>query len=171
VSEETATPPPILPVRGRLLGVDYGKVRVGFAVCDADQVMASPLEILTRKNRELDSAAFLRLVKREQAVGLVMGLPLHMDGGMSEQAEEAKKYAEWLVSLSGLPVDYMDERCTTHAAELLMLAAGLTNKQRKERRDKLAAQFILQTYVDVRRNQASRERETEANSLQQQTSD
>jgi putative Holliday junction resolvase len=134
---------------GRLLAVDTGAVRVGLAVCDPDRTVASPLETYTRRSAEKDAAFFARLVKEERIVGLVVGLPVHMNGDEGVKAKEARAYGAWLTTVTGLPVAYHDERCTTAAAEDMLWAAGLTHKQRKARRDKLAATLILQGYLDV----------------------
>lgn len=134
---------------GRLLGVDTGTVRVGLAVCDADRTLASPLETYTRKSPDKDAAFFARLCQQESIVGIVVGLPVHMNGDEGVKAKEARAYGAWLTGVTGLPVVYHDERCTTAAAEELLWAAGLTHKQRKERRDKLAAMLILQAYLDA----------------------
>jgi len=138
-----------IPERGRIMGVDYGAVRVGLAICDADHIMASPLETRTRKNPDLDALFFRQVIQVEAIVGLVVGLPIHMNGDMSTEAEAAVRYGEWLHKLTGLPVAYHDERCTSSAAEDLLWAAGLSHKKRKERRDQLAAQFILQSFLDT----------------------
>jgi putative Holliday junction resolvase len=136
-------------VTGRLLGVDTGTVRVGLAVCDADRTLASPLETYTRKSPDKDAAFFTRLCQQESITGIVVGLPVHMNGDEGVKAKEAREYGAWLTSVTGLPVVYHDERCTTAAAEEMLWAAGLTHKQRKERRDKLAAMLILQAYLDA----------------------
>lgn len=134
---------------GRLLGVDTGTVRVGLAVCDADRRLASPLETHTRKSPDKDAAFFARLCQQESITGIVVGLPVHMNGDEGVKAKEARAYGAWLTTITGLPVVYHDERCTTAAAEEMLWAAGLTHKQRKERRDKLAAMLILQAYLDA----------------------
>lgn len=134
---------------GRLLGVDTGTVRVGLAVCDADRTLASPLETYTRKSPDKDAAFFTRLCQQESITGIVVGLPVHMNGDEGVKAKEARAYGAWLAGVTGLPVAYHDERCTTAAAEEMLWAAGLTHKQRKERRDKLAAMLILQAYLDA----------------------
>lgn len=134
---------------GRLLGVDTGTVRVGLAVCDPDRTLASPLETYTRKSPDKDAAFFARLCQQESITGIVVGLPVHMNGDEGVKAKEARAYGAWLTAVTGLPVAYHDERCTTAAAEEMLWAAGLTHKQRKERRDKLAAMLILQAYLDA----------------------
>lgn len=145
---------PVIPPRGRLLGLDYGQVRIGIAVCDADRTLASPLETYTRQNPARDEAFFRTLVTREGAVGLVVGLPLHINGQSGSKAAECRAFADWLVKIVGLPVAFADERFTTVVAEDALWNAGLTHKKRKSRRDQVAAQLILQSYLDVGGNTA-----------------
>jgi putative Holliday junction resolvase len=135
--------------RRRLLGVDYGTVRVGLALSDADRRIASPFTTLTRGNATIDAAYFRTLIEQEEIGGLVVGLPFHMSGHEGAKAQEARDYGTWLSEVTQLPVMYWDERLTTVAAEEAMLEAGLTNKRRKARRDRVAAQILLQSYLDA----------------------
>jgi len=135
--------------RARLLGVDTGTVRVGLAVSDAGRTIASPLATYRRRGREVDAAYFRQLVEREDIGGLVVGLPIHFDGSEGQKAAEARAYGAWLAEVTGLPVVFWDERCTTVAAEEHLWDAGLTHKRRKERRDQVAAQILLQSYLDA----------------------
>ncbi len=137
-----------LPTCGRLLGIDFGTVRVGVAICDADQSIASPLETYTRKNPPADADYFRSLVGNEKIVGVVIGLPVHISGDESQKSIEARAYGRWLGEITGLPVTWVDERYSTARAEELLLAAGLTSKQRKARLDKVAAQSILAVYLE-----------------------
>jgi putative pre-16S rRNA nuclease len=139
-----------LPPKGRLLGVDFGTVRVGLAVTDSDRIIASPLDTYVRKDKTQDAAFFARLVQLEKIVGLVVGLPLHTGGEEGIKAREARVYGAWLSEATNLPVVFSDERCTTAAAEDALMDAGLSHRQRKDRRDRVAAQFILQSYLDAR---------------------
>ena len=138
------------PQRGRLLGVDMGNARIGLAVCDREQTMATPLDQLQRKTPEYDAAAFTRIVIAEEIAGLVVGLPLDINGGIGTQAQAYRVYGEWLATVVQRPVAFFDERFTTVAAEEMLWDAGLTHKKRKERRDKLAATLILQGYLENR---------------------
>ena len=132
-----------------LLGVDYGSVRVGLAVSDPDRKIAFPLATYTRGGREQD-AQYFRGVVAEQAVGqLIVGLPVHLHGGEGQKAAEAREFGRWLGEVTGLPVVFWDERFTTVEAEEHLLAAGLTDKRRKSRRDRVAAQILLQSYLDA----------------------
>lgn len=141
--------PPPLPPRGRLLGFDPGTVRVGLAVSDPDRLVASPLDTFAVRGPAADAAHFVKLVAAERVVGLVVGLPLHTGGEEGVKAREARAFGAWLTGTTGLPVVFWDERCTTAAAEDFLRAAKLNPKQRKERRDRVAAQLILQGYLDA----------------------
>jgi putative Holliday junction resolvase len=135
--------------RTRLLGVDPGKVRVGLAVSDAERRIASPLATYQRRDPAQDARAFRELAEREELGGIVVGLPVHLDGREGEQAGEARALGRWLAEATGLPVVFWDERFTTAEAERYLLDAAMTRKRRKERRDRIAAQIILQSYLDA----------------------
>jgi putative Holliday junction resolvase len=133
----------------RLLGVDFGSVRVGLAVTDAGRSIASPLATYIRRGQAQDAAYFRRLVQEEEIGQIVVGLPLHLDGREGQKAIEARAFGRWLAGITSLPVIWYDERFTTVEAESHLLTAGLTNKRRKDRRDRVAAQILLQTYLDA----------------------
>jgi putative Holliday junction resolvase len=133
----------------RLLGVDYGSVRVGLAVSDPDRKIAFPLETYTRRDRERDAAYFRELAAREEVGGLVVGLPVHTDGREGRKAAEARAFGRGLAEATGLAVVFWDERFTTVEAESALWEAGLTHKKRKARRDRVAAQILLQAYLDA----------------------
>lgn len=135
--------------RGRLLGVDYGSVRIGLAISDADRIIASPLTTYERRGADMDAAFYRDIIQKEQAVELVVGLPVHLNGREGIKATEARQYGAWLKEVSGLPVVFADERFTTVDAEDALWSAGLTHKKRKGRRDRVAAQIMLQAYLDA----------------------
>jgi putative holliday junction resolvase len=135
--------------RTRILGVDPGKVRIGLAATDAERRLASPLTIYARKNDEQDEKFFKQIVAEEEIGLLLIGLPMHTTGREGVQAEAARALGAKLQSWTGLPVLYWDERFTTRFAESELWSAGLTHKRRKERRDKVAAQLLLQSYLDA----------------------
>jgi putative holliday junction resolvase len=137
-------------VSGRLLGIDYGTVRVGLAVSDRDRMIASPIATRERKDAESDAAFFRELVKKEEIVALVVGLPVHLDGREGVKAIESRKYGAWLKETTSLPVVFADERFTSVDAESALWNAGLTHKKRKQRRDRVAAQIMLQAYLDAK---------------------
>jgi putative Holliday junction resolvase len=137
-------------VTGRLLGVDYGTVRVGLAISDPDRIIASPISTLERDNPESDADYFRELVNLERVVALVVGLPVHLDGREGIKAAEARAYGAWLIEVTNLPVVFADERFSTAEAESALWSAGLTHRKRKDRRDRVAAQIMLQAYLDAK---------------------
>lgn len=133
----------------RLLGVDFGTVRVGLAITDSDRKIASPLATYTRRSKALDAAFFEQLVQEEDVAGIVVGLPMHCDGREGQKAAEARAYGKWLHETTNRTVVFWDERFTTVEAEGLLMEAGLTSKRRKSRRDRVAAQILLQGYLEA----------------------
>ena len=134
--------------KGKLAGIDFGTVRIGIAISDPDRIIASPYEIYTRKNERLDAEYFKRFAREERIVRFVVGFPIHLDGRVSEKAREALAFGAWLEELTGLPVDYMDERFTSVEAGYYLREAKMTLKQRKKRTDKIAAQILLANYIE-----------------------
>jgi putative Holliday junction resolvase len=133
----------------RILGVDYGSVRIGLAVSDSDRKIAFPLETHERQGPERDAVYFRGLVEREEIGAIVVGLPIHLSGREGQKAAEARAFGQWLAETTRLPVTFADERFTTVEAESALWEAGLTHAKRKERRDKVAAQMLLQAYLDA----------------------
>ncbi len=132
-----------------MLGVDYGSVRLGLAVSDAERRLASPLAVHERCGPERDAAYFRALVETEEIGAIVVGLPVHCDGREGQKAAEARGFGAWLAEATGLPVRFWDERFSTAEAESALWQAGLTHKKRKARRDRVAAQILLQAYLDA----------------------
>ena len=133
---------------GRIAGIDYGTIRIGIAISDPEGILSSPYETYIRKNEKTDAEYFQRLVREERVVRFVVGLPVHLSGDASEKSKESIKFAEWLVKQTGIPVDFVDERFTSVEAERHLRKARLTNKRRKDRRDKIAAQILLAAYLE-----------------------
>ena len=141
---------PSVPTRGVLIGLDYGSKRVGVAVCDSGQSIASPLQVLQQQpgiEKQLK-----RIADEYAAVGLVVGLPVHMSGDEGEKAEEARKFGGQIATATMLPIVFHDERFTSKMANSAMIGAGLSKQKRKAKIDMLAAQFMLQAYLDSPRN-------------------
>jgi putative Holliday junction resolvase len=134
---------------GRILGVDYGQVRVGLALSDPDRKIAFPHATYERRGPDRDAAWFRELVAEEKPVRIVVGLPLHCDGSEGQKAAEARAFGKWLAEVTGLPVCWWDERFTTVEAESALWQAGLTHRRRRDRRDRVAAQILLQAYLDA----------------------
>jgi putative Holliday junction resolvase len=134
---------------GRVLGVDHGAVRIGLAVSDVERRIASPLATYTRRDADKDAVYFRKVVQEEDIAQIVVGLPVHLDGREGTSAEAARSFATWLGETCGLPIGFFDERFTTVQAESALWEAGLTHKRRKERRDRVAAQMLLQAWLDA----------------------
>jgi putative holliday junction resolvase len=145
-----------LPPSGRLASIDYGHVRIGIAVSDAGQQFASPLMIYTRRDSARDSDFFRQLVDQESIAGFVVGLPLHSSGEESQKSREVRQFANWLGHVTSRPLQFHDERFTTVQAEQLLAAAHLTRKKRQHRRDMIAAQLILASYLEADRGVSPR---------------
>ena len=135
---------------GRVAGIDYGHVRIGIAISDPDRTIASPLENYTRRGLEQDAQRFRRLAAEERVALWVVGLPVHLSGDESEKSREARQFGQWLAETTDLPVEFFDERFTSREAEQLLMAADLTKKRRKKRMDMLAAQIMLNAYLESR---------------------
>lgn len=146
------SPPPVptpFPTQGRLLGLDYGKKRLGVAVSDSEQTIAAAVSVIPRSSPRGDLRALQRIVEDNQPVALVVGLPVHMSGDEGTQAGRARELGTWASRALGLPVRYWDERHSSTIAEGFLLQSGFSDKKRKGRLDALAAQVMLQSYLDA----------------------
>jgi putative Holliday junction resolvase len=153
-SEITVSAEPELPfpVSGRLLGVDFGTVRIGISVCDPLRILVSPLEIRMVAAREADGRYFIELAKREAASGFVVGLPIHCDGGESEKSRQARTFAVWLQKTTEIPVRLFDERFTTSAAQQRVSGGQKKKKGTRARQiDAIAAQVLLESFLEAAR--------------------
>ena len=134
-----------------VLGVDYGSKRIGLAVSDGLGLTAQGLETLERTSVEEDIAHLTGLVTERGIEEIVVGRPLNLDGSEGPAAKEAGKFADLLCERCGVPVRLWDERLSTAQAERAMLDADVSRRIRKKSRDRMAAQLILQSYLDVHR--------------------
>src|SRR4029079_12056177 len=132
----------------RIAGIDYGTVRIGIALADTEVGIAGPYENYTRRSAALDAEYFKALAKEERIGRFVVGLPVHLHGGESQKSIEARTFGKWLGELTGVPVEYFDERFTTSEADEILGSAKLTKKQRQARCDQLAAQIMLTAYLE-----------------------
>lgn len=135
----------------RVMGVDYGRKRVGIAVSDPTGTLASPLETLTRRSgKRPPVAAISRLADREGVEHVVLGLPLELDGTENEWCREVRDFGNALATRLDLPLTFIDERLTSVRAEEAMRAAGSGKAIRKDkgRVDSAAAALILQSFLD-----------------------
>lgn len=147
---ETAENADDFPASGRIIGVDYGLARIGLAITDPDRIFCSPLEVFHPKGEAENAEYFRQLAAEERVVGFVVGLPIHLDGNESEMSAKCRQFAKWLALKTELPVCLYDERFSSSIAEDQLKLGGLTAKKRKARRDMLAAQVLLQGFVESR---------------------
>ncbi|HEX7849351.1 MAG TPA: Holliday junction resolvase RuvX [Sphingomonas sp.] len=136
-----------LPDGGRLLGLDVGTKTIGTALCDAGWSFASPAELIRRTKFTMDKAALATLATAQSVKGIVVGLPLNLDGTDSPRTQSTRAFARNIADL-GLPILLWDERWSTQAVERQMIAEDLSRAKRAERVDKLAANYILQGAID-----------------------
>lgn len=135
----------------RFLGIDYGTRRIGLAVSDGGGMLASPLTTIDIRGGMAEQVrAVLVAAEPYDVDALVVGLPMNMDDSEGPQARLARAFGDALARASGLPLYYADERLSTRVAEEMMLPADWTRKQKKARRDRIAAQVILQSFLDDR---------------------
>jgi putative Holliday junction resolvase len=144
-----AAPAATIPA-GRVAGVDYGRKRIGVAVCDAHRILASPLCVRqTTGDARADAAFFRKLAADESLVGFVVGLPVHADGTDSRMSVEVERFGGWLTAQTGLPVVFHDERYSSREATGLLAGSGLSRGRKKERTDAIAAQVVLSSWLDA----------------------
>jgi putative Holliday junction resolvase len=133
----------------RIAGIDFGTVRIGVALADMEVRIAGPYANYTRRSPELDADFFARLTVNEQIGRFVVGLPVHLDGNEGQKSKEARAFGKWLGEVTGVPVEFFDERFTTAEANEMLGERKLTKKKRQERRDQLAAQVMLTAYLEA----------------------
>jgi putative Holliday junction resolvase len=141
-----------LPNSGRLLGLDWGEVRIGLALSDETQTLATPLETLVRRRgKRFPMGRFMELLGDHRPAGLVVGLPLTGEGEEAGSAASARELAGELAERSGLPVELWDERMSTARALAAIWEQGGSTRGRRKDVDSLAAAVLLQHYLDARR--------------------
>jgi putative holliday junction resolvase len=139
----------------RLLGLDVGDKTIGIAVSDELGLTAQGVMVRTRQGLAADVASLRELVEHYGAAGVVVGLPKNMDGSIGPQARKTLAFIARLRQACSVPVVEWDERLTTQQAERVLLAADASRRRRKQVRDQLAAQLILQTYLEWQGRQES----------------
>jgi len=136
---------------GRIIGIDFGQKRVGIAISDESETISSVVKsqkVSSVKDAVAKIAAF---VDEKQAREVVVGLPLNMDGSKGPAAENVTRFCDKLSKQVSVPINTYDERLSTKQGESLMISADLSRKKRRENIDKLAAQIILQSYLDTKK--------------------
>lgn len=141
---------------GKVLGLDVGDKRIGVAVCDPLRLAARPLETVVRGGRDRDNwPHFAEIVRREEIVEIVCGLPLHMNGDEGDQAKRTRRWAKRFVeamreaSARALPLHFHDERLSSYAADEILASTGVKASQ-----DAAAAAVILQSWLDEQRRES-----------------
>jgi putative Holliday junction resolvase len=141
---------------GRLLGLDVGDRRIGMAISDELGLTAQGLSTLERHSKRADMAAIQEIIVTHAVAGIVVGMPRNMDGSYGKRAAITERFMQALEHLCHFPCIRWDERLTTRQAERLLIAAKQRRHKRKLVRDKIAAQLILQNYLDYQCLQTGR---------------
>jgi putative Holliday junction resolvase len=137
-----------IPEYGAVAGLDLGTVTIGVAVSDLMKSVATPLETIKRKKFGIDAAKLFEITTARKITGLVLGLPMNMDGSEGPRCQATRAFARNLERLTDLPITYWDERLSTVAAERALLEADTSRKRRSEVIDHVAAAYILQGMLD-----------------------
>ena len=148
ITQDLASFREALPQRGRLLGLDVGTRTIGTALCDAEWTIASAAELIRRTKFAADLAKLTALATTQRATGLVIGLPLNLDGGDSPRTQSVRAFARNCEAL-GLPILLWDERWSTQAVTRTLIDADASRARRAELVDKMAAAYILQGAIDA----------------------
>lgn len=137
-----------LPPNRAIAGLDLGTATIGVALSDLRRQVATPIEVIRREKFTIDAGRLLALLDARGAAGIVLGLPLNMDGTIGPRVQATQAFARNLEKLTALPICYWDERLSTVAAERALLEADTSRKRRKEVIDQVAAGYILQGALD-----------------------
>ncbi|MBL9058233.1 MAG: Holliday junction resolvase RuvX [Rhodobacteraceae bacterium] len=138
----------LLPPGRAIFGLDLGDKTIGIATSDLRRSVATPITIIRRVKFTVDAAELLRLAEERQVAGLILGLPLNMDGSEGPRVQSTRAFARNLERLTPLPITFWDERLSTVAAERALLEADTSRKRRREVIDQVAAGYILQGALD-----------------------
>ena len=137
-----------LPAGRAIAGLDLGDKTIGIALSDLRRVVATPIHVLRRVKFTTDAAELLEILAARGAAGILLGLPLNMDGSEGPRVDCTRAFARNLARLTDLPIAFWDERLSTVAAERALIAADTSRKRRKEVIDQVAAGYILQGALD-----------------------
>lgn len=132
----------------RLMGLDFGSKTIGLAISDVRHTIATPVETIARTKFKTDGARLLSLIEEHDVVGLVLGLPVNMDGSEGARIQSTRAFARNLSGITDLPLMFWDERLSTVAVERVMIEADMSRQRRGELVDKMAATYILQGALD-----------------------
>jgi len=137
-----------LPSKGRLLGLDLGTKTIGLAISDGLRLTATPFFTIKRKKFTQDANQIIEVIEKNQITGIVLGLPLNMDGSEGPRAQSTRAFARNLKAQILIPIAFWDERLSTSAVTRTLIEADMSRAKRSELVDKLAASFILQGALD-----------------------
>jgi len=137
-----------LPPNRAICGLDLGDKTIGFAVSDLRRQVATPILVIRRVKFTEDATRLLALLAERQIVGIILGLPLNMDGSEGPRVQSTRAFARNLEKLTPVPIGFWDERLSTVAAERALLEADTSRKRRSEVIDQVAAGYILQGALD-----------------------
>lgn len=137
-----------LPRDGAIAGLDLGDKTIGVALSDRRRVAATPIEVIRRVKFTEDATRLLALLTQREAAGILLGLPLNMDGSEGPRVQSTRAFARNLTRLTDLPIGFWDERLSTVAAERALLEADTSRKRRSQVIDQVAAGYILQGALD-----------------------
>jgi putative holliday junction resolvase len=138
-------------MRVAALGLDVGGKRIGVAGCDGLGLIATGITTIWRSSFQEDIAQLTQIISERQVEILVLGLPYKMDGSIGSQAKQVQKFARRVAAVIDLPIEYVDERLTSYAAEQMMIASNISVSQNKGTIDRIAAAVILQQWLDARK--------------------
>ncbi|MDB5450047.1 MAG: putative Holliday junction resolvase [Phenylobacterium sp.] len=145
--------PAALPSYAPVVGLDLGEKTIGVAVSDATRTVASPLELIRKTKFTDDAAALFKLMESRGAVGIVIGLPVNMDGTEGPRCQSSRAFARNLLRLRDIPIAFWDERMSSMAVNRVLISeADATRARRAEAVDKMAAAWILQGALERLRN-------------------
>ena len=133
---------------GRILGVDFGDVRTGIAICDASRFLASGMSVISPGGIEKTAQAIADIAVEQKVVAIVIGLPVNMDGSEGSRAQRCRKLASLIGEVCEIPTLLFDERMTTMTAARYLNETNTRGKKRKQVIDALSAQIILQNCLD-----------------------
>lgn len=143
----------------RILSVDYGDARTGVAVCDKDEILASPVCVIAERDRDRLAQKLAGIAEQQQVGRIVVGEPRNMDGSEGFRAQACRAFAALLAEQTGLPVDTYDERLTTVMAHNALSGTNVRGKKRKAVVDAVSAVMILEDYMAYRKNTAKNSEE------------
>lgn len=135
-----------------IMSIDYGKARTGLAICDKEEMLAFPLDVINEKNPEVLCEKISKKISENKIEKVIFGLPKNMDGSLGESAQKVKEVAEILRSKIGIEIDFWDERQTTVSAHAYLNTTNTRGKKRKSIIDAVSAVIILENYLNYRKS-------------------